>query len=100
MFLQDKLSHHQNAFMALVGVVSALLNAMPFLALAHLSGTDDSAAAQNVSALIAVSAFFTYARFRLLVSARTGLLPRASLVAGLARHSIWAVTKCVGSSSP
>ncbi|SAH81256.1 capsular polysaccharide biosynthesis glucosyltransferase [Bordetella ansorpii] len=73
MFLQDKLSHHQNAFMALVGVVSALLNAMPFLALAHLSGTDDSAAAQNVSALIAVSAFFTYARFRLLVSARTGL---------------------------
>ncbi len=71
MFLREKPSHHQNAFMTLAGGVSALLNALPFLLLAGVHGYDNPVYLQAVPGLIALSAFLVYTRFRLLVSART-----------------------------
>ncbi|WP_232468072.1 undecaprenyl-phosphate glucose phosphotransferase [Bordetella genomosp. 13] len=73
MFLRDKPSHHQNAFMTLAGGVSALLNACPFLLLARLHGLDGPVYLQGVPGLIALGAFVVFVRFRLLVSARTTL---------------------------
>jgi len=70
MFL-SKSSHHHNTFMALAGSVSALLNAMPFLLLVGMRGVGDTVYTQTVPLLLALAGFVVFARFRLLISARS-----------------------------
>ncbi|WP_083383981.1 undecaprenyl-phosphate glucose phosphotransferase [Cupriavidus sp. USMAHM13] len=74
MFLQPWLpSHHLRSFLVLAGMVSALVNAASFAVLLLSQGVDANLEpyALIMIALIALSAFASYASFPLLISARS-----------------------------
>jgi len=64
-------THHHRLFMALVGGISAALNAGAFIALLPLRGQiGDAPYARALTGALAVAAFVVFARFHLLASAR------------------------------
>jgi putative colanic acid biosynthesis UDP-glucose lipid carrier transferase len=64
-------THHHRLFMALVGGISAALNAGAFIALLPLRGQiGDTPYARALTGALAVAAFVVFARFHLLASAR------------------------------
>jgi len=66
-------THPHRSFMALAGLVCALLNAGAFLILSGFHGMTSPVFVSGVPAVLAASAFYIYSRFTLLISARSML---------------------------
>ncbi len=68
MFQPEKLGRHNQAFMIVLGVLSALLNAGVYVSLADGFGVEAGSAAAPLT--LGLSAFFAFYAFQLMISAR------------------------------
>lgn len=68
---RDKLSHHSNLFFGLAGLIAAGINAGVLTVLLYRNAVHDADLVKFVIGAVAVVAFFTFYRFRLMLSARS-----------------------------